>query len=62
MAKIAQWREKKIVRVNEKKFWMKWMEIAQWRERKILHVNEKEFLMKMDGNSPMERKKKFLCE
>jgi len=23
MAKIAQWRERKIVRVNEKKFWMK---------------------------------------
>jgi len=29
------------------------------RERKIVRVNEKEFLMKMDGNSPMERKKKF---
>jgi hypothetical protein len=38
------------------------MEIAQWRERKIVHVNEKEFLMKMDGNSPMERKKKIPCE
>jgi hypothetical protein len=38
------------------------MEIAQWRERKIVHVNGKEFLMKMDGNSPMERKKKIPCE
>jgi hypothetical protein len=41
----------------------KWMaKIAQWRERKIVRVNEKKFWMKTDGNSPMERKKKFLCE
>ncbi len=36
----------------------KWMaKIAQWRERKLVRVSEKKFWMKMDGNSPMERKK-----
>jgi hypothetical protein len=36
--------------------------IAQWRERKIVRANEKKFWMKMDGNSPMDRKKKIHCE
>jgi hypothetical protein len=32
------------------------------RSKKIVRVNEKKFWMKMDGSSPMERKKKFPCE
>jgi hypothetical protein len=38
----------------------KWMaKIAQWRERKNCPCEcKKNFWMKMDGNSPMERKKK----
>jgi hypothetical protein len=48
---IAQWRERKIIQCEWKKFLdKKWMaKIAQWRERKLVRVTEKKFWMKMDG-------------